>query len=243
MNPAKIVVFLAVLSVYTPLKAEWRLELYAGKFFPGRSDLTVRRPAAGDDITYHKVKWSDRSFDLPFYYGLRVSKFPSRESKVGFEMEFIHAKVYSDPEAHVRAAGRLANQPVAGTRRLGDHIQQFDISHGLNFFLANLVWRTAWWRDESFSSRNPFVVFRSGVGACVCHTESTIDWQHREQYEWRGPGFQTSIGGVLPLNRAVSLMLEYKFSHVWLRGLKVHKGDADSGISGSHLVFGSAVTM
>lgn len=38
-------------------------------------------------------------------------------------------------------------------------------------------------------------------------------------------------------------MLEYKFSHVCLRELKVHKGDADSSIGGSHLVFGSAVTM
>ena len=243
MNRAKIVVFLAFLCICAPLRAEWRLEIYAGKFLPRRSDLTVRRPAAGDHITYYNVKWADRSFENPLYYGLRISKFASRESRIGFELEFVHAKVYSDPEAYLTAEGRLGNQPVTGIRRLGDYIQKFNISHGLNFAMANLVWRTARWRNGPFSAESPFAVFRSGVGTCLCHTESVINGQAGEQYEWGGPGFQTSIGGVLPINRALSLMLEYKFTHAWLRGLKVSGGKADSGIGGSHLVFGSALTM
>ena len=141
------------------------------------------------------------------------------------------------------ASGRFANQPVEGLRRLGDHIQQFDISHGLNFLLANLVWRTGGWRKKPFSAQSPYAVFRSGLGACISHTESTINGIHREQYELSGPGFQTSIGGVLPINRSLSLMLEYKFTHAWLRGLKVDQGEADTAIGGSHLVFGSAFSL
>ncbi|HUU29515.1 MAG TPA: hypothetical protein VM123_17060 [archaeon] len=235
---ASYLLCLLVFSLVRASYGEWRFEIFGGKFFPGSSDLSINRPSRGDNFTYHGIKWADRSFDSPIYYGYRIAKFFGSQRKSGFELEFIHAKIYSDPESRLKVTGILDNQPLEGVRRLGEQIQLFDISHGLNLLLFNFTRREAWWKKEPFDPVGSYVVFRAGLGPCICHTESVIEGRFREQYEFGGLGFQISAGAVMPLKRRFYIPLEYKFTQAWLRDLEVDKGVAGMDLGGSHLILG-----
>ncbi len=221
--------------------AEWRLELYGGVFFPGRSDLTVKRPLAGDNVTYRDLAWDDRSFEKPIYYGYRIGYFFGDQDRTGIELELVHAKIYSDPDSHLMASGLIANQPVDGLRRLGEHIQRFDLSHGHNLLMVNFVRKAAPWREGTFSSTRPHLVFRAGIGPSISHTESLIEDRFKDGYEIGGLGVQAAAGVVMPLANNFYLPFEYKYSYSWLRDLDIVQGKADMNVGGSHLAFGAGV--
>ena len=75
------------------------------------------------------------------YYGYRVLWTRLRQGRIGFEAELIHLKVYADTAAPVSVRGRILDAPVDRTMRLGDVVERFSISHGLNLLFGNLVLR------------------------------------------------------------------------------------------------------
>jgi len=239
----KLIVITAVLLGFLScsLFAEWRVELYGGVFFPGKSDLSVRRPVAGDNVTYRDLAWDDRSFEKPIYYGYRIGYFFGDRDRTGIEIELVHTKIYSDPDSYLTASGLIDARPVDGLRRLGDHLQRFDLSHGHNLLLVNFVRRVAPWREENFSPTRPHLVFRVGLGPVISHTESRIEDRFQEGYEIGGVATQAAAGVVMPLGSYFYLPLEYKYSYSWLRELDIVQGKADMNLGGSHLAFGAGV--
>ena len=242
MKAARLSILLIFLSVNSS-SAEWRFEAYGGKFYPGRSDLTIYRPRAGDNLTYHDLEWEDRSWEHPIYYGYRISWFLPGSLRNGIELEFIHPKIHSDPSSRLLATGTLARQPVSGVRVLGDHIELFDISHGLNFLLINWAYRRAWRMSGPVGPGKSYLVFRSGLGPCICHTESLIDNVFMEHYELGGLGVQAALGAVIPIIGRLYLPLEYKITYAWLRNLDIYGGKARLNAAGFHLILAAGIWL
>ncbi len=232
----KASVFLLLLSL--PLRAEWRVEAYLGKVFTSNADLKIEQPSRGTSLLFHDVEYADRSFRTPLYYGLRTGYFATPHSNLGLEVEFIHAKLYSESEQEVSVSGVREGESIDSTIRLGEIVQDFSMSHGLNFLFFNLVGRLGIFGNGDNQTDKVGLYSRAGLGPLIPHTESVIDGERREQYEFHGPAYQFAAGAKIEILERVLLLLEYKFTYVSVKNAKVPHGHAESDITTRHLVFG-----
>src|SRR5215213_6136586 len=161
----------------------WVISGYLGGARTGPSDLTISQPTLGNKLTFERVRFRSRSFDPPLYYGFRGGYFLPRIPFLGFEAEFIHLKVFSDPQQQVRVSGQRHNAPVNGELRLGEIVQQYSISHGVNLLLFNVAARHRIAPDADAPDGRLIVAARAGAGPTLPHTESRIEGLAREQYE------------------------------------------------------------
>lgn len=215
----------------------WVIAGYLGGAHTGASDLTISQPTLGNDLTFERVRFSSRSFDPPLYYGFRGGYFPGRIPFLGFEAEFIHLKVFSDPQQQVRVTGRRRNNPISGELPLGDIVQQYSISHGVNLLLFNVAARHRMMRDVDAPDGRVIVAARVGVGPTLPHTESRIEGAGQEQYEIGRIGWQAAGGAEFKLWRGWYVFGEYKFTRTRQQG-KVSAGIAESLLRTHHGVFG-----
>ena len=210
----KILLFLMFLSSlpisYT--RAEWKIQLFLGKSFTLKSDLRLKQPSRQNDLTFHDVKYSDASFKTPLYYGLRVSYFPTGSSHLGLEAEFIHAKIYSDAQQVVHVSGIRQGKPMDSVISLGDIVQGFSMSHGLNFLFFNLVGRVGTLKNKNDRLDKIGLYGRVGIGPLIPHTESVIGGEEKAQYELHGPAYQLAVGSEINIWEKIDLLLEYKYT-------------------------------
>jgi hypothetical protein len=224
-------------------RSQWMVSAYLGQAFTRPSDLDIKQPFRNYDLTFHKIHYTSRSFESPHYYGVRIAYLFSQSAPFGIEEEFIHAKVYSDPNEVVRLTGVLGGVPVDASARLGNVVQEFSVSHGLNFLFTNLVGGFRLF-DESrilFSPMN--IVFRVGVGPTIPHTESTVDGVHTEQYEFKGPAYQIAGGFQGYLFWRLNFLLEYKFTYTKLKDVTIDRGAASAVVRTHHVVFGLVAAL
>lgn len=233
-----LLAFLFSVSPQCRVYAQIELGGYLGKGFTISSDLHIVQPSRGTDVVFHDVHYEDRSFQFPLYYGLRLGYFLPAINFIGIETEFIHLKVYSNPNEFVSVSGRWQNAPVTGIVRLGDRLQEFSISHGLNLLLLNLVMRYGFPRDSHPLQKRIHALVRIGVGAVIPHTESTIEQQHQEQYELRGPAFQTSVAGDVKVVGELAWFLECKYTVARVQNASVPSGTLSTTLQSLHLVSG-----
>jgi hypothetical protein len=234
------IILIALLTSYflitSPSKAEWKIQLFLGKSFASKSDIGIQQPSRQTDLIFHDVKYNDASFETPLYYGLRVSYFPPGSPHLGLEAEFIHAKIYSDVRQLVYVSGIRRGQPIDSTIKLGDVIQGFSMSHGLNFLFFNLVGRVGIVKNNR--SDKIGLCGRMGIGPLIPHSESVIEGESKAQYEFHGPAFQLAAGSEIDIWKKLNLLLEYKYTFVDVKAIKIPHGSAETKLKTSHLVFG-----
>jgi len=221
-----------------PLRAEWRFEAYLGKASTLDADLKVEQPSRQNSLLFHEIEYADRSFRTPLYYGLRTGYFAGPCSNLGFEVEFIHAKLHSKSQQEVRVSGSREGEPIDTTMRLGEIVQDFSMSHGLNFLFFNLVGRGELFRNRDGQAGKAEIYGRVGIGPLIPHTESVIDGEEKEQYDLHGPAYQLAAGVGVEILEKLFLLLEYKFTYVKVNNAKVAYGHAESDVRTRHLVFG-----
>src|SRR4051794_1860978 len=122
-----------MLSPARPARSDNMLAFYAGKSFTQDTSLTLRQPAQNTNLTFHGVSYNDSSFKDPIYYGLRATHFFKARPYLGVALDFFHYKVYAQTDKEVHATGTENGVPVDRDQLLGDTIQHFSISHGVNF--------------------------------------------------------------------------------------------------------------
>jgi len=235
-----IVILLAVIG---PARAETQFSLYIGKSFTNDSDLQLRQP--GDTrLTFHGVSWEDESFQMPIYYGWRVTHFLKRQPEWGVALDFFHYKVFSDPDQVLPVSGSRSGTPVSGRERLGDTLASFSMSHGVNYLTLNSIHR---WRLGSDAGQQwddvrwqPYV--GAGIGAVIPHVEAMVGGRTIGEYQWRGPGFQIFTGASYRLASHWRLFAEYKFTHTSIT-VDVPGGDAHTTLDTHHLVLGGAYRL
>ena len=217
--------------------AQWRFDFCPGKASTRKSDLHIVQPSFGNDLTFSDITYSDRSFESPLYYVVRLGRSIPSLTFLRFEAEFIHAKVYSDGHQRVRVKGAWHGQSVDRQMALGEIVQAFSLSHGLNFIFLNVAGQYDPFKD----SRNLVVVGRVGFGPMLLHTESTVEGRRKEHFEWDGPSCQVSAGLEFRVSGRLRGMIEYKFTRAWLRSLDLAVGHARTTLDTHHFVFGLGV--
>lgn len=214
----------------------WVVAAYLGGAPTAASDLTVSQPTLGTNLNFRDVEFSSRSFRPPLYYDLRGGYFLRRAPWLGFEAEFIHLKVFANPQQQVRVTGIRRNVDINAELPLGQIVQQYSISHGVNLLLFNVAARH---RIKDANGRLSLTV-RAGIGPTIPHTESRIEGEAQEQYEIGRLAWQASGGVEFRLWRGLHALGEYKFTRTRQRG-KIAQGTAESLLRTHHGVFGLGI--
>jgi hypothetical protein len=139
----------------------------------------------------------------------------------------------------VLAEGEYGGEPLDGQLDLGEIVQQYSISHGVNLLLFNAVARHVLGRSQERRAGRLILAVRLGMGPTIPHTESTIGGQHQEQYEVGALGMQLAAGAELHLWRGLYLLGEYKFTRTRQKG-QVFSGTAEALLRSHHSVAGLA---
>ena len=210
--------------------AQWRVSVFVGGTSTHATTIDLRQPELGSHVRFEDVPFDGESWASPIYYGARFTVLPARSSRWSIEAEFLHAKVIADTNAIIRSAGTLRRTGVSGEQRLGDYVQRFAQTHGLNFVLGNLVWRVP-------VGARAALAFRGGAGLTLPHAESSLDGQALEQYEYGGPAVQGAVGVEVGLVGPLYLLGEYKLTYTSTR-VDVVGGTAGASFTTHHLVSG-----
>jgi hypothetical protein len=209
----------------------WTVAAYLGGARTSDSPLTISQPFPENLLRFDEVHFEGRSLEGPFYYGFRAG-YSLPRLILGLEAEFIHLKVYADTTRQVRASGIRLGAPLDRTLTLGDIVEQYSISHGVNLLLFNVVGR------YSIGGRERLVLAgRFGAGPSIPHTESTVDGHHQEQYEAGRLGWQLAGGIELHMWQGLHALFEYKFTRTNQKG-RVYLGHANSLLRSQHGIFG-----
>lgn len=215
----------------------WVVAAYIGGAHTSSSNLTVSQPSLGNNLVFENVRLESRSFDPPLYYGLRGSYFLPRLPYFGIEAELIHLKVYSSPQQRVRVTGLRRGTTIDSELPLGDIVQQYSISHGVNLLLFNAAVRRAVGGNDEAPFRRLILSARAGVGPTLPHTESRIEGQSQEQYEVGRVAWQVAAGAEVRVWKRLFAFGEYKFTRTRQNG-KVFSGTAESLLRTNHGVLG-----
>jgi Outer membrane protein beta-barrel domain len=215
----------------------WVIAAFLGGARAARSDLTIAQPALGNSLTFRQISFRSRSFDPPLYYGFRGGYFLDRGALLGLEVEFIHSKVFSDPGQRVRANGQRGGLAISTELSLGDIVQQYSISHGVNLLLVNVAARHRVKRSADAPDGRLILAARVGIGPTFPHTESRVEGQQQEQYQFGRLAWQVAGGAEFKLWKGLYAIGEYKFTRTNQRG-KISMGTAESLLLTQHGLFG-----
>jgi hypothetical protein len=189
--------------------AQWYVAGYFGANHTAPADVVIDSPATGVTLTLQDVEFAARPFDSPQYYGYRIGKLFGADRRIGVEIEFIHLKVIGDTSREYVATGRAGGTTFAGTPlRMSDAVQEFQMTHGLNFVVLNLVAR----RPLGGADGPLAIVARAGLGPTIPHAESRLGGVEQQQYEFGGLGAHAAAGLDLRIRHRLSAVFEYKFT-------------------------------
>ncbi len=233
----RFLALLLLLPLPSLARAEVKLSIFTGVALSQDSDLRLQQ-GGGTDLTFHDVSFEGRDFDDPPYYGARALWFPSGTSHWGFGLEFFHMKMYADTDATVQVTGRRNGVGIDGRERIDQTIDSFSLSHGLNYALADIVYR---WqpgqRGEDFLGHlEPYLGV--GLGAAIPHVESSVNGNFHEEYQVHGPGVEGLAGMNILLTQHIGLMFEYKFTYANLDSLDIPGGSIEVTPLNHHFVTG-----
>jgi hypothetical protein len=209
--------------------AQWIVSAYGGAIHTQAADVRVQQPASTTDLLFADMPFESRSFESPIYYGYRVGHSLGGARWLFLEGELIHGKLYPRHPGATRGSGMLRAQPALQVP-FDTVVQEFNMSHGLNFVLGNILVRrpiTTWFTATG----------RAGLGALLPHTESVVEAQRRGRYEWAGFAGQLSGGGEARLSRRIAATAEYKWSRASAQ-VTVAEGQAALTTRSHHMALG-----
>lgn len=206
----------ALILVPAPARAQWMLSVYSGAAASASNTLTVT-PSTGAPLTLNDVEYRAASSQAPIYYGYRAGYTPKR-SRLGVEFEFTHAKAIA-VDTH------------------SPDLAQFQMTHGLNFLLGNVVYRS----QPPGSGRVAFVA-RGGAGFTLPHVETVFRGNSLSEYQNGGVGAQGGVGVEAQIIRRLYAIADARLTYA-----RVRVDAADAAIAGGfltrHIDFGIAVRL
>jgi hypothetical protein len=213
---------------------------YAGASYSTPGFLRFSHGATGTSIEFSEVEWEGRSLQRPIYWGGRIGYLPWNWGRfqLGPEIEFIHAKTYLKPDQQVRVTGRFLGQEVTGFVPVDSLVEDFNVSHGLNLVLANLMFQYGLFPAAGRPMGRLRLGARVGGGVNISHFETQLrNFAYHEQYAYGGPVLQLAGGAHVPLWGPLGAMAEYKFTAVTPEG-PINGGRVEARMNTHHLVGG-----
>lgn len=238
-------------SVKKTRMTRFYFEYSRGKSFPTHSDVSLKYDK--HDYTFHNLYLDDESFfpddsiipgtffkyllRLKFndawkvftepYYSYRFIYFLKKNSHIGIGYEFIHSKVFLlDKNQRVRLSGIYNGAPIDRTVTVGDYLDNFSVSHGVNHVGLHVVYRWMLRKTPVIKDGRlqPYVDF--SFGPTVPHLELNTKENgvpqkraYSYQFSWRNWGLGLGTGVRYKPWRHFGIYLEYKFTYIYLHGL------------------------
>lgn len=211
-----------------------------GSSFHHPGDVRLRQPG-GTDLTYERVHWASRSFELPLYYGIRLTHFFGARPGWGLLLDFLHDKAYADTGRTARVCRTRQGVAVDGREPLGASVQSFSLSHGVNDLTLGVAYR---WNaspgEQQGCVLQPYA--GGGLGLLIPHVEARLSEQETGAYQLAGPVFQV-LGGVrATLLGPLGLMAEYRLTYT-APTLQVPGGELTPHLLSHHLVGGASIRL
>ncbi|MEN3038788.1 MAG: hypothetical protein ABDI07_06510 [Candidatus Kryptonium sp.] len=232
MQKVKIALLILPFIFLNSLAQNLTLSFYLGKNFPQKTYLKISQDINKTFLRFEDVELSDKSFEFPLYYGMKISydlRFVN--PRIFAELEFIHSKVYSKPSQIVRVHGIYRDIPIDTLLMFGEIVQNFSISHGLNYIILNFGYKMP------FNSKiGMFLKFGSGVS--IPHFETTIDSLSFERYELNDLVIQLSGGLNFAVYKKVNGFVELKYTSGEILNAGIFGGTAETFIKMWHIVLG-----
>ena len=242
MSLALVAVLVAMVG---PARAEMFVDLYTGNSFTLDGDIRVKQPALGNDFTLESVSFPDsHSFSGAPYYGLRLGYFFEQYPWLGTAIEYFHFKMFADTSGNKRLTGTRDGSSVDTSVPVGSVIQQFQITHGVNYLMLDALLRYPLLKDpERFPKGRVQLYGGAGVGPVITHAEDVIDNVPNDaRYEVAGAGVQGFVGVRALLFKYVGAFVEYKFTHSSLN-VSAGYGRAYVGENTHHIVGGLTFSL
>ena len=206
-----------------------RLYLEDESFFPDNSII----PNAFIEPLF-KLKFNDaqKAFTEP-YYSYRFIFFLKKNPHIGIGFEFIHAKIFLlDMDQRVRLSGTYNGAPIDETVRVGDYLDMFSVSHGINHVGLHFVYRWMLKKTPVFQDGRwqPYVSL--SVGPTVPHLELNTKENnvpqkraYSFQASWRNWGMGLGTGIRFKPWRHLGFYMEYKLTYSYLHGMHFDEAD------------------
>jgi hypothetical protein len=192
-----------------PAAAQWYVATYTGGNVTVPATVIIDQPAYGRHLEFEDVRFAARPLESPQYYGARIGRLFGARRRFGFELEFLHVKAIGLTDRDVRVRGIDGGAAIDGTMRMDAIVQRHAMSHGLNFWLANVVWRRPF---GGAAGARPSLVLRAGAGPVVPGVDSVVGHVPVEGYQYAGLGAHLAAGIDLRLTGRLSAVIEYKFT-------------------------------
>lgn len=237
----KIITILAGLAIAPFANAEISLGLYAGQSFTDNGDLNLTQGKA--NLNFSDVSWDDKSFEEPIFYGARIGYWFESAPNWGLSIDFAHLKNYLEYDKNVPISGTDANgNSVNGVGPITDHIQDFNMSHGVNTLTFNgqYRWFPTGQRDQTLLGRMQLYT-GFGAGFSVPHVEAMISGVQTYEYQAAaGPVVNGMMGINYDLYKFISGFAEYKLTYVDVEDDLKGGGTINTETVNHQLIFGLA---
>lgn len=204
---------LGLLVLARPAAGQWFVTGFAGNAATSPVRLSISAPGAR--LTIDPVELRDESAASPWYYGGRLTKKFARVRWLAVEGEFIHAKTISDANQLVRVRGELDGRALDDHRPLGSVLPRFELSHGLNFVLANVA--LFWPVRSSRSNPRLMLVGRIGAGPTAPHVEATFRGANEDRYQLGGAAVGGGVGAQMRLSARLDAVADFKVTRTTQR--------------------------
>jgi hypothetical protein len=200
--------------------------------------VRIEQPGSATNLTFANVPFRGRSFDSPVYYGYRAGVF--LRPRLGLEAEFVHLKAYARLDRPVRVQGTLFGTAISEQAPMGRYADQFEVSHGLNLLLANLVFRQPVVAGPHPERHRLSLLLRAGAGPTFPRPETIILGVPSGEYQLGPAAFQAAGGLEYHFWRFLYLLGEYKYTFTRTR-FDIAGGRAGFPAHSHHLVTGLSV--
>ena len=182
----------AVLMLSTQLVQAVELSIYTGVQEAPHSNIDLFDPSGpgapvDDDFS---AGWDGRSFEMPPYYGIRATWW--RNDRLGYAIEFTHAKVYADDETLDETG-----------------YEELEFTDGLNSVIASVRYR---WPDQ-WGSLTPYVNAGLGVSIPYVEVQTAPDAEATEGLQYGGLAGAFALGVHYDFNARWGMFGEYRFSY------------------------------
>ena len=201
----------ACLGVLRPARAEAQVYAasYSGTNFTRPATVTIDQPAFDRTLDFADVRFDGQPMKSPQYYGARIGMLFAGQ-RFGIEVEFLHQKAVARTARIVHVTGQSNGLPVDISMPMDEIVQRYAMTHGLNFWLGNLVWRVPL---GSASANRTALVLRAGAGPVTPGVDTVVGRKSVQHYQYAGMGAAASAGLDIQVWRLLSFIAEYKFTY------------------------------
>lgn len=225
----------SLLVLQAPVAAENVVSIYTGTSFTRASDLRITQPGSGTSVTLRDVEWSADPFKAAPYYGVRLTHFYDRNPNWGAAFDFTHYKMYAKTGRTVSVDGTWQGTAVNAVSPMDQYVQRFEISHGVNVFSINGIYR---WLDLGLAGGRLHPYVGTGLAYYRPHSENTVgNVFHETGYQASGFGYQVLGGLHYRLTEWIGVFAEAKFNRGTAK-VGIAGGEAETRLRTFHAVAG-----